>query len=528
MQNSFSGFRGANNWRTGVEPNTQASPMTLTNILLFLATAKTITASSINTNYVNNNNNNNDDLRWVRGINYVPSTSHNDVATWQDYNRSLVEQELQYAALIGFNSIRVFLSSLPWLYNRSAFIDNLHHFINTLESYNLTSQLVVFDSCFGNVNANITWIESGEYKNYTWIPNPGPDIVASGEEAWATYDGYIEDILSTVGTSNAVLLYDLHNEPNFAVNLMVDFITYTANKFKELDKQGRLVTVGIAGSNQQSLVQNIVTALSFHNYNGGENGLALSNDIASQRALATSLNKPLLLTETMSRPNDLLVSVLPAVFGCFNSSGTSTLESSVGWFIWELMLGVDQFNNDWQAPYQGLIYPSWGPQGGKFRYLDEQTLLSQYIVSPIGSPPCPSANSSFIPDTSSQWSWSPEELWTAWVGNGPPLGTLHYANEGGAVATLSPFPVTSGRIRAVSIIYKRGPDCGYFSLSINGVMNITSFDSYDQNVNWAAELNIPLPQPVNDFVIDITVLGRSNSSSSNTYVQIVGARPIPE
>ena len=428
-----------------------------------------------------------DDLRWIRGINYVPSTSHNDVATWQDYNHTLVTEELGYASSIGFNTIRIFLSTLPWLYNKSAFINNLQHFIQTLEFFNLTSQLVIFDSCFGNITANITWITSGEYKNFSWIPNPGPAII-SNKLLWSIYDEYISDVINCIGTSKAVLLYDLHNEPDFSIPSMIDFISYTATKIKELDTQGRLFTVGIANSNQQIFVKDIVTVLSFHNYNGGEYGLNLATDIANQRALATSLKKPLLLTETMSRPNDLLSSVLPAVYGCFNK--TAQVESSIGWFLWELMLGVDQFNNNWQTPYQGLIYPSWSQNtGGQFRYQDEESILSSYLTSNINSPPCPSSNSSFIPDTSSFWSYSPFNLWTAWSGIGPPYGTLHYANEGGAVATLSP-PVTSNRITSMILVYKRGPDCGYFSISINGEINITNFDSYDINVNWQAEYTI--------------------------------------
>jgi hypothetical protein len=38
-----------------------------------------------------------DDFRRVRGVNYVPSDLHNDVATFQDYDRALVEQKLGYA-----------------------------------------------------------------------------------------------------------------------------------------------------------------------------------------------------------------------------------------------------------------------------------------------------------------------------------------------------------------------------------------------------------------------------------------------
>lgn len=38
----------------------------------------------------------------------------------------------------------------------------------------------------------------------------------------------------------------------------------------------------------------------------------------------------MLLTESMSRPSDPLASVLPAVYGCFNASGSS---SRVGWYV---------------------------------------------------------------------------------------------------------------------------------------------------------------------------------------------------
>ena len=31
-----------------------------------------------------------DDLTWVRGVNYVPSTAHNDMGIWLDYNSTLV------------------------------------------------------------------------------------------------------------------------------------------------------------------------------------------------------------------------------------------------------------------------------------------------------------------------------------------------------------------------------------------------------------------------------------------------------
>jgi hypothetical protein len=96
--------------------------------------------------------------------------------------------------------------------------------------------------------------------------------------------------------------------------------------------------------------------------------------------LIASLGKPLLLTETMSRPTDLLTNVLPAVYGCFNESGSTDLETSVGWFVSELMLAVrvDEFNYDKDAHHIRVIFParaSSGRPGGSFRYQAEQALL---------------------------------------------------------------------------------------------------------------------------------------------------------
>ena len=45
----------------------------------------------------------------VRGVNYVPSYSRNDIQTWEDYDpeRSSV---VGYAQAVGFNAVRVFLN----------------------------------------------------------------------------------------------------------------------------------------------------------------------------------------------------------------------------------------------------------------------------------------------------------------------------------------------------------------------------------------------------------------------------------
>jgi hypothetical protein len=459
------------------------------------------------------------DWSWVRGVNYVPSTSHNDVATFQDYDPALVEVELAFAAQSGFNAVRTFLSSLPWLYNASAFENNLGHFVRALERNNLTSQLVVFDSCFGNVNANLTWITSGLYQNFSWIPNPGPQRIAD-ETAWPALEAYVAAVVRVVGNSPAVFLWDVHNEPDFTLPHIDAFISHFAGVLARLDSS-RPITAGIASSSQQGRVQGVVSALSFHDYDGGAGGANLRAAVTQQQALAASLGKGVLLTECMSRPSDLLSAVLPAVSGCLTSG--SPKEPGIGFFVWELMLGVDQFNSDWALPYQGLVNPSaaaappWGRVPGSWWSADERTLFAAFAAAPPGRCPAPSNASTFIPDTDPRVSYAPGGAWTAWRGAGPVDGTLHYTN---AVATAeAALPGCTD----VALVVKRGPDCGIMDVYLDGALVAPAFDSYLAEVDWGFTLplgfGLSATQP---HTVLVVATGKRNPASGNSYAQVVG------
>ena len=74
------------------------------------------------------------------------------------------------------------------------------------------------------------------------------------------------------------------------------------------------------------------------------------------------------------------------------------------------------------------------------------------------------------------------------------------------------------------LVHKRGPDCGILAASVNGETTLAAFDTYQTDVDWAAEVRIPLPARSAQWVLDISVTGLRNASSSNSYVQIVGLR----
>ena len=168
------------------------------------------------------------------------------------------------------------------------------------------------------------------------------------------------------------------NEPNWSFPHTQDFISHFSQLLRAIDPT-RPTCVGVAGAEELSRVDNTTTALSFHSYDGAGGGAGLATTMRSVAARASSLNKAFLLTEAMSRPADPLLSVLSAVWGCFDPPPQ---KRGMGFFLWELMLGVDQFNSDWEAPFQGLLFPN-----GTWRYGSEEEAFASFLRTPPSSPP---------------------------------------------------------------------------------------------------------------------------------------------
>ena len=63
---------------------------------------------------------------WLRGFNYIPSTSINTTEMWQaeTFDPATIDRELGLAESLGFNSVRVFLHDLP--YKDDALIYGIH------------------------------------------------------------------------------------------------------------------------------------------------------------------------------------------------------------------------------------------------------------------------------------------------------------------------------------------------------------------------------------------------------------------
>jgi hypothetical protein len=122
------------------------------------------------------------------------------------------------------------------------------------------------------------------------------------------------------------------------------------------------------------------------------------------------------------------------------------------------------------------------------------------------------------------------EGWTAWKGEGPRFGTLHYQNRPGGTAEF----VFEGM--AVWLVYKVGPDCGVAEILLDGkpatktsgcelspdAAGRAAVDTYSPNVDWNHRLPVARNLPPGRHTLRVVVTGRKHPASTNTYVQIVG------
>eukprot|EP01006_Ploeotia_vitrea_P012478 TRINITY_DN33046_c0_g1_i1.p1 TRINITY_DN33046_c0_g1~~TRINITY_DN33046_c0_g1_i1.p1 ORF type:complete len:339 (+),score=19.64 TRINITY_DN33046_c0_g1_i1:30-1019(+) len=300
------------------------------------------------------------ELAYVRGANYLPSYSHNDVQTWIDFDAGLVDRELGWArSKLDLNTVRIFLHSLPWKYDRVKFTANLTSLLQSCEKHKLKALFVIFDDDFGNITPNRTFITSGEYKHSNWVPNPGPSIT-SNSSLWAPLEAYVDDLLAiTKKMPSSVLAFGLMNEPHRGG--LHPFLSHFGNYISKRLKQHRLPQFLTCDqyfsycTNPQATNQ---TALSLHSYDPPP---TLEKQIKAILAQGATSKLPAMVTECANRKTDFFEVIMPVFY-----------KYPIGWIFWELMLGVDQFDKKGNngLVYQGVLYPN-----GTFYRPEEQDCI---------------------------------------------------------------------------------------------------------------------------------------------------------
>lgn len=285
------------------------------------------------------------DYSWIKGFNYVPSSAHNDIEFWRDYDMELIERELGFAKRLGLNCARPFLSYVVYKDHPEKFIERLLHFVHTAYSMGIYTMPVVWDSCFSEDEPQIT-----ANKNQ-WFANPGTMYLK--ERFWSEQEEYCKELIRALSDEPGLLMWDIHNEPlmssyvhdyDEATSMLHQdeiwtFVRHFCGFFKENDPNNP-VTVGIHTIDHVELIGGDCDVLSFHDYSPSETEMECIYHKALQ--FSESLGKPILCSENCctarANPYDVAIEV--------------AMRNRIGFFLWELMVG-ESFWND----RHGIVYP---------------------------------------------------------------------------------------------------------------------------------------------------------------------------
>jgi hypothetical protein len=336
-----------------------------------------------------------DASRWtrIRGVNFFTSDASNATNMWQRFDPAVADRELGWMELLGFNSVRLWLSEQAWREQPNAFLSAIDRCLDLCAKHRLSAMLVLFDSCGIEPRADAVEMTVAEayqhflkapalpdeqkklmesrYRQFAtgrgrlmmvpvgpdtpfdiifwqyWTPNPGLSRIRA--EHWPELDAYADAVVAIAARRPAVIALDVMNEPSTLMDLpkgmnyraareRVDaFIDHTATrlhgKYPNVEQ-----TVGSANLEDMRALARYQTVLSIHSYLLGDD---LVKTLRSAVDFARTAGKPAILTECLANTDNWLKS--------YGEESMSTDEgqlrhyqrtlplitsSGLGWYAW--------------------------------------------------------------------------------------------------------------------------------------------------------------------------------------------------
>jgi len=155
-------------------------------------------------------------LPWFVGCNYIPRNAVNQLEMWQaeTFDTATIEEELGWAADIGFNAMRVYLHDIPWFHDRRGFLDRINRFLDIASRRNQRILFVLFDSCWQpHPKPGAQPAPKPGVHNSGWVQCPGIDVLAD-PAAFALRAEFVTGLIAHFRDDPRILLWDLWNEPD--------------------------------------------------------------------------------------------------------------------------------------------------------------------------------------------------------------------------------------------------------------------------------------------------------------------------
>jgi hypothetical protein len=286
---------------------------------------------------------------WIVGCNFVPSYAVNQLEMWQPetFDLPLIGAELDLAASLGCNTVRVFLHDLLWT-DPDVLLDHLDRFLDAASARGIAVMPVFFDGVWLNYahpGAQAPPIRG--VHNSRWVQSPNATAAVDPTQ-WPRLEDYVGGVLDRFADDERILLWDIYNEPGNE-GLITNALPLLDAAFRWARSIGVSqpltsgiweITAAFAELNRFQLLASDV--ISFHHY----------GDVTDLEWLIRSLRllgRPMVCTEYMARPlGSTFASHLPVLRA-----------EDVGALHWGLVAGRSQTIYAWDSPRDGPEPDVW-------------------------------------------------------------------------------------------------------------------------------------------------------------------------
>jgi hypothetical protein len=162
-----------------------------------------------------------ENLPWLVGTNYTPSTAINQLEFWQadTFDPETIDCELGWSADLGMNLHRVYLHNLLWQQDSTGLLKRLDRYLGISDRHGIKTMFVLFDGVW---NSHPKLGKQSEpvqgVHNSGWVQAPGAEILGDSLRH-DDLKGYVTGVISHFAKDDRVLVWDLYNEPE---NVMED------------------------------------------------------------------------------------------------------------------------------------------------------------------------------------------------------------------------------------------------------------------------------------------------------------------
>lgn len=296
------------------------------------------------------------DRGWLVGSNFIPSSAINQLEMWQadTFDAAAIDRELEWAAGLGFNSMRVFLHDLLWKQDSAGFLQRIDRFLAIADRHRIGVMLVLLDGVWDpHPELGKQRPPKPHVHNSGWVQSPGAAILGNPQRH-AELKPYVQGVMRRFRSDKRVHAWDLFNEPDnrntdaygkqeltnkeeMALVLLRSVIAWA----REVNPDQPL-TVGpwrgedFSDAGPKTPVAKLALeesdVISFHAYN---DATGVERRIAALRRHG----RPLLCTEYLARSfGNTIQSVLPVLKA-----------NTVGAYIWGLVDGKTQTIYPWSS-----------------------------------------------------------------------------------------------------------------------------------------------------------------------------------